>query len=53
LSDADFHDLTNLMLGMADQYCSGRLVSVLEGGYNLDGLARASQAHVRTLSGLA
>jgi acetoin utilization deacetylase AcuC-like enzyme len=53
LSDVDFQDLTDLMLGVADQYCGGRLVSVLEGGYNLDGLARASQAHVRTLSGMA
>jgi acetoin utilization deacetylase AcuC-like enzyme len=51
LTDADFADLTALMADMAAHYCDGRLVSVLEGGYNLEGLARASEAHVRTLLG--
>ena len=49
LSDADFADLTALMLEIAHQYASGRLVSVLEGGYNLSGLAAASAAHVEAL----
>ena len=49
LSDLDFADLTRLMLEIADQYAGGRLVSVLEGGYNLTGLASAVRAHVQTL----
>ena len=39
------------MLEMADKYAGGRLVSVLEGGYNLQGLAAAAAAHVKTLAG--
>src|ERR1700726_2097147 len=49
LSDADFADLTALMLEVAHQSAGGRLVSVLEGGYNLSGLAAASAAHVEAL----
>ena len=51
LTDRDFADLTALMMDLASQFCDGRLVSVLEGGYNLAGLAQASQAHVRALLG--
>jgi acetoin utilization deacetylase AcuC-like enzyme len=51
LSDADFSELTEIMLDIAAKYCDGRLVSVLEGGYNLEGLAMASEAHVRALCG--
>jgi acetoin utilization deacetylase AcuC-like enzyme len=50
LSDQDFADLTQLMLELADQYSAGRLVSVLEGGYSLSGLASAAAAHVEALS---
>jgi acetoin utilization deacetylase AcuC-like enzyme len=45
LTDRDFTDLTDLMLEIADRYCGGRVVSVLEGGYNLDGLTAAVRAH--------
>ena len=50
LRDDDFRDLTNLMLEVAHATAGGKLVSVLEGGYNLDGLASASAAHVRALA---
>lgn len=49
LTDRDFADLTRIMTEIAGYYCDGRLVSVLEGGYNLEGLARASEAHIRAL----
>ncbi|HYO81137.1 MAG TPA: histone deacetylase [Bryobacteraceae bacterium] len=49
LSDQDFADLTRLMMDFADQHCGGRIVSVLEGGYSLSGLAASATAHVRTL----
>jgi acetoin utilization deacetylase AcuC-like enzyme len=51
LSDQDFADLTRVMLEIADKHASGRLVSVLEGGYDLAGLASAATAHVQALAG--
>jgi acetoin utilization deacetylase AcuC-like enzyme len=51
LTDADFADLTKMVLRVAKAHAGGRLVSVLEGGYNLEGLASASVAHVQTLCG--
>ena len=51
LTDDDFAELTTLMLEMAGKHARGRLVSVLEGGYNLSGLASAATAHVKTLIG--
>jgi acetoin utilization deacetylase AcuC-like enzyme len=50
LTDEDFAELTRLMLEVADRHCKGRLVSVLEGGYNLTGLASAMTAHVQALT---
>lgn len=49
LTDQDFADLTHAAMEMADAYAGGRVVSVLEGGYNLSGLASASLRHVETL----
>ncbi|HEX3684778.1 MAG TPA: histone deacetylase [Bryobacteraceae bacterium] len=51
LTDEDFAELTRMMTDFAADHCAGRLVSVLEGGYNLDGLGRASEAHVGALIG--
>ena len=51
LSDQDFSDLTATMLEVAGKHAEGRLVSILEGGYSLDGLASAAAAHVRALIG--
>lgn len=49
LTDADFVILTRHLLEAAQTHCQGRLISVLEGGYNLDGLAKAVTAHVGEL----
>ena len=49
LTDLDFADLTRAVLGIAHEYAGGRLISVLEGGYSLAGLASAAAAHVQTL----
>ncbi len=51
LDDDAFVELTKLMLSLAKEYCNGHLVSVLEGGYSLEGLASAAGAHVKTLVG--
>ena len=49
LRDGDFADLTKMLRALAEQYGKGRVVSVLEGGYNLDGLAKAASAHAAAL----
>ncbi len=49
LTDADYHDMTGLVLEMARQHAGGRVVSILEGGYNLPGLAAGAAAHVSRL----
>ena len=49
VTDAGFAKLTRLMMSVAREHANSRLVSVLEGGYNIDGLASAVQAHVETL----
>ena len=49
LTDRDFTDLTRAVMAVADQYANGRLVSMLEGGYSLEGLGSAAAAHVNAL----
>jgi acetoin utilization deacetylase AcuC-like enzyme len=49
LTDGDFADLTRIVRGIADEHAQGRVVSVLEGGYSLRGLASAATAHVAAL----
>jgi acetoin utilization deacetylase AcuC-like enzyme len=46
LTDDNFAELTGIVMDIANRHCKGRLVSILEGGYNLSGLASASAAHV-------
>jgi acetoin utilization deacetylase AcuC-like enzyme len=50
LTDEDFATLTRLLMTAAHTHCQGRLISVLEGGYNLTGLASAVTAHVEELT---
>ena len=49
LTDDDFSKLTKQVMAMASKHAQGRLVSCLEGGYNVDGLASAVEHHVRAL----
>ena len=49
LADRDFSDLTRVLRDIAARHAGGRLVSVLEGGYNLYGLLKATQAHAAAL----
>jgi len=49
LVDADYHWATEQMLLLARAQCGDRLVSTLEGGYDLNALASATAAHVRAL----
>jgi acetoin utilization deacetylase AcuC-like enzyme len=50
LTDADFGELTDIVLEIADKHAGGRVISVLEGGYNLAGLTKAVSAHAHTLA---
>ncbi|MCP5036452.1 MAG: histone deacetylase family protein, partial [Rhodobacteraceae bacterium] len=45
----DFAWLTERICDMADKTCGGRVVSSLEGGYDLTALAASVAAHVRVL----
>lgn len=45
----DFEWITHRLCDLADRHAQGRVVSVLEGGYNLDALARCVAAHVKVL----
>lgn len=52
LENEDFYWVTQLALEIASLYADGRLVSVLEGGYNLDMLGLSVEAHLKALLGL-
>ena len=47
--EADFAYLTEALCALADRCCAGRVVSLLEGGYDLEALGRSTAAHVRAL----
>ena len=49
LETADFAWITAELMTVAEKHCGGRLVSVLEGGYDLDALAASAASHVGTL----
>jgi len=52
LTDADFRWVTERIVEVAEKTASGRIVSVLEGGYELNSLARCVETHIRVLMGL-
>jgi acetoin utilization deacetylase AcuC-like enzyme len=49
LTEPDFAWATQKLMEIADASAGGRVVSVLEGGYDLEGLSRSAAAHVRAL----
>ena len=51
LIEADYAWITREMMTVAAEHSQNRIVSMLEGGYNLAALGRSAVAHVRTLSG--
>jgi acetoin utilization deacetylase AcuC-like enzyme len=52
LVEADYEWITRRIKQVADRHAGGRIVSCLEGGYNLSALARSVAAHVRVLAGV-
>jgi acetoin utilization deacetylase AcuC-like enzyme len=51
LIEPDYAWGTRRLMAIADKSCNGRVVSLLEGGYDLDGLSRSAAAHVAALMG--
>ena len=49
LTEEDFAWATLKLMEMADKYCEGRVVSMLEGGYDLKGLAASCGIHLQAL----
>ena len=52
LVEADYAWITERIKAVADKHAGGRIVSCLEGGYNLGALARSVAAHLRVLAGV-
>ncbi len=52
LVEADYEWMTLRIKGVAERHAKGRIVSCLEGGYNLGALARSVAAHLRVLAGI-
>ncbi|MFE8072038.1 histone deacetylase family protein [Marinobacteraceae bacterium S3BR75-40.1] len=50
LVEADYRWVTEMIADVAHQSCGGRIVSMLEGGYNLKALAASAEAHIGTLA---
>jgi acetoin utilization deacetylase AcuC-like enzyme len=46
LSESCFQQMTEQLVSVADQYCNGRVISALEGGYNLRALGRSVVRHL-------
>ena len=49
LETDDFVELTKLVAAVADEHAGGKMVCVLEGGYNVDALADSVAVHLKTL----
>lgn len=50
LTDDSYANFTSLVKGCAQTHAGGRIVSVLEGGYHLDALARSVESHLSALA---
>jgi acetoin utilization deacetylase AcuC-like enzyme len=51
LTESDFAWATHRLMSLAEKHCGRRIVSVLEGGYDLDGLSKSTAAHLDVLMG--
>ena len=50
LNEQDYAWMTQRIKDIAQRFSKGRIISCLEGGYNLNALARSVEAHVRVLA---
>jgi acetoin utilization deacetylase AcuC-like enzyme len=49
LTETGYAKLTDIVVSLADEFCQGKLISLLEGGYNLEKLASSVAAHIDVL----
>jgi len=49
LKSDDFYKLTKRTLDLSKSYCQGKVVSILEGGYDLKALQESTEKHVNAL----
>jgi acetoin utilization deacetylase AcuC-like enzyme len=49
LDESTYAEITGMLVGAAEKICDGRIVSVLEGGYDLNVLPRCVEAHLQEL----
>ncbi|MDG4813475.1 histone deacetylase family protein [Hydrogenovibrio sp. 3SP14C1] len=52
LTEQDFYNWTQQLMQLAHEVCEGKVISVLEGGYDLKALAESATAHVKALQAL-
>ncbi|HEY0789324.1 MAG TPA: histone deacetylase family protein, partial [Thermoanaerobaculia bacterium] len=50
VSERAFAEMTRRVTEVADAVCGGRVLSLLEGGYDLEGLALCTAAHLTAMS---
>jgi acetoin utilization deacetylase AcuC-like enzyme len=50
--EADYAWVTEKLMAVAQQFAQGRIVSLLEGGYDLSALGRSAAVHIKVLAGL-
>ncbi len=51
LTEDGYGQLTQIVVDLANEFCNGRIISLLEGGYHLEMLARSVAAHIEVLRG--
>ncbi|MFI5252399.1 MAG: histone deacetylase [Bacteroidota bacterium] len=52
LTEESYKKMTKMLMESADKHCQGKIISVLEGGYNLHSLSKSVEGHVRVLGGM-
>ena len=45
----DFYEITRRTLNVSKEFCKGNVVSILEGGYNLEALSESCEEHIKSL----
>ena len=50
LHEGDYRDLTKRLVNLSERYCSGKIVSILEGGYNIDALKASIVSHINAMN---
>lgn len=51
LTESAYASMTENLVNIAEEFCEGRMISILEGGYNLKALAECVEVHIKTLMG--